>query len=441
MGKEASSFLSSFFAWMNENVKYAVLRNYELLPDTYHSRDIDLAICKKDYIDICIPLLKFIEKQNWKLVVLHKSYRLNTWVCAHLSDEGVCNIIQLDFFFNTSVYGLNLLSSGEIINKRCFNGKVYYADRACEFLDKYMYNRCVGAAYPEKYSAVRKDAEDCEFVKKAIEQVLGCISLDECDAVPKGRLLKNVIKYNFKHHFFRTIASLLTFEFCRVRNYIVSTGFTVGFSGPDGVGKTTVIDCFMDNMGPVFQKIHQYFHFRPALLSNIGEVAHKVGVKRDVDRNFSEPHRGGKTGSVNSFLRLMYYSFDYIVGYFVKVKPVIRGNGIAVFDRYYTDIICDSHRSRIFLNYKFLYWFGRLFIPSLDYNFLLTASPETILNRKNELDRRSVEDINAKIEYLSGKKGYYKIYNETSPEDAVKKILNIILDKQHRRNIGRISRR
>jgi len=111
---------------------------------------------------------------------------------------------------------------------------------------------------------------------------------------------------------------------------------------------------------------------------------------------------------------------------------------VVVFDRYYTDIICDSRRSRIYLSPKFLYWWGKLFIPSLDYNILLTASSETILARKRELDEEGINTINRKIDYLTGKKGYTKILNETSPQAAVYEILDYIFNEQHRKNLKRL---
>ena len=136
--------------------------------------------------------------------------------------------------------------------------------------------------------------------------------------------------------------------------------------------------------------------------------------------------------------RLLYYSLDYIIGYFVKVKSVVRITRLVIFDRYYTDIICDSRRSRIYLNYKFLYRFGKLFIPSLNYNILLTASSETILARKRELDEEDIRLINAKIDYLADKKGYKKILNESTPEVAVAKALNYIFENQHKKNLRRL---
>ena len=139
-------------------------------------------------------------------------------------------------------------------------------------------------------------------------------------------------------------------------------------------------------------------------------LSRSAGIKKEVDRNYSNPHRGGKTGKLNSFVRLCYYSLDYIIGYFVKVKSVTRITRVVVFDRYYTDIICDSRRSRIYLGPKFLYWWGKLFIPTLDYNILLTASSETILARKRELDEEGIKTINAKIDYLADKKGAFRVH-------------------------------
>ena len=194
----------------------------------------------------------------------------------------------------------------------------------------------------------------------------------------------------------------------------------------------------LGRIAPVFGTAHKYYHFRPALFGNLGEVAHSAGIKKEVDRDYSNPHRGGKTGKLSSLARLAYYSIDYIIGYFVKVKSVTRITRVVIFDRYFTDIICDSRRSRIYLGRKFLYWWKRLLIPSLDYNILLTASSETILARKRELDEEGIRAINDKIDYLSDKKGYRKVLNEKTPQAAVNEILTYIFEEQHKKNLRRL---
>ena len=109
-----------------------------------------------------------------------------------------------------------------------------------------------------------------------------------------------------------------------------------------------------------------------------------------------------------------------------------------VFDRYFNDIICDPRRSRIYLPYRFLDMWRKLFIPQLRYNILLTASTDTILKRKRELSREGIEAINARLDLLAPKRGYLKVVNDSTPDVAVNQILTHIFDKQHRLNLRRL---
>lgn len=434
-----SDFLKRIFDFLNKETVYAVLRNYEGLPFQNDSRDIDIAIGKEDFKKIRKQLVTLIEESGWYIVTYLNSDRLITWVCGTVHEDNRVDLVQLDFFFHTSVFGVILIENKEILQNRQFNGMIYHADKSFEFLDKYMYDRAVGADYPEKYRQTRIAAETNTIVKNKIREVFGTESLSSCDNAGKTSLLKAALKWNFRKFGLRTFGHYLRFEYYHIKNYLCSnTGFSVGFTGPDGSGKTTVIDMLIENLGEVFRKAHKYYHFRPALFGNLGEVAHSAGLKKEVDRNYNDPHRGGKTGVLSSLARLFYYSVDYIIGYWVKVKSVTRITRVVIFDRYYTDIICDSRRSRIYLNPKFLYGWGKLFIPSLDYNILLTASTDTILNRKRELDEAGIKAINDRIDYLENKKGYKKVLNESTPEEAVTQILTYIFESQHKKNLKRL---
>lgn len=438
MGNLATEHITNIIGLLNSKADYAVLRNFEGLPDHNKSRDIDIIITRKSYKQIKNELVNLIDRSGWKIITYLYSDRLITYVCA-CQEGNQTEIVQWDFFINTSVFGILLMDAEEFLVNKKFNGFLYYVDVECQFLDKYLYNRAVGAQYPEKYQATREKAEHSPIVEKKIKSLYGVNSVKECDKISGKKLLFSAIKTNLLQHPGQFLSNLITFLWTFWGNYLRSnTGFSVGFTGPDGSGKTTVIDLLLERLAPVFRTAHKYYHFRPALFGNLGEVAHSAGLKKEVDRDYSKPHRGGKTGALSSFARLLYYSLDYVVGYFVKVKTVTRITRIVIFDRYYTDIICDSRRSRIYLNYKFLYRFGKLFIPSLDYNILLTASTDTILTRKKELDEEGIRTINEKIDYLADKKGYKKILNEQTPEVAVAEILSYIFENQHKKNLRRL---
>lgn len=430
-----ADFLKAVFAFLNTNADYAVLRNYDGLPEFNNSRDIDIIIEKDIYANVKSQLIDVVEQCGWKIVTLLKSDRLVTWVCGNIAMDGSVNLIQLDFFFNTSVFGVELLPARYLLKSKSFNGKIYHVDIVCEFLDKYLYDRAVGAKYPEKYNAVKTSVKTNSDVISVLKKVFGVNSIEECD----GANGKKLLLHAFCSSPFSSLCKFFRFEYYRIANYLKSnTGFTIGFTGPDGVGKTTVINKLIDSLGVVFRDAHEYMHFRPTLFGNLGDVAHSAGLKKDVDRNYSDPHRGGKTGKVSSFLRLFYYSLDYIVGYWIKIKSVTRITRLVIFDRYYTDIICDSRRSRIYLSPKFLYRYGRVFIPSLDYNILLTADTDVILARKQELSIADVEAINKNIDFLASKKGYLKVLNNSSPEATVTSILTYIFENQHNINLNRL---
>jgi len=74
----------------------------------------------------------------------------------------------------------------------------------------------------------------------------------------------------------------------------------------------------------------------------------------------------------------------------------------------------------------------------LDYNILLTADRDVILSRKQELDEKGIDEINEKMNFLSKKKGYYLVINNGKPEEAVRKILTIVFEVQHLKNMKRI---
>lgn len=435
--KKTVEHITQIINLFNEKADYAVLRNYEGLPDKNKSRDIDIIITPES-LKKCEPdLLRLIEDNGWKILTYLNSDRLITYVCGRCDEDGV-ELVQWDLFINTSVWGLELMSAEEFLKYKTFNGFLYCVGVEAQFLDKYLYNRTVGAKYPDKYIQTRLAAEHSPIVEEKLSQLFGIKTVAECDAVKGRGLLWKVIKTNMKNPF-KMLKNVAKFCYTFVRNYICSdTGFSIGFTGPDGSGKTTVIDLTLKSLGDVFSSANTYFHFRPTLFGNLGEVAHAAGVKKEVDRNFSDPHRGKKSGVISSLLRLFYYSVDYIIGYFVKVKTLTRITKFVVFDRYYTDIICDSRRSSIYLPTKFLYAYGKLFIPSLNYNILLTASSDVILARKNELDKEDIDAINEKIDYLNGKSGYLKVLNEGAPEEAVNKIVSHILEEQHKKNLKRL---
>lgn len=418
--------LFSVFELLNSSSNYAVLRNYEALPQA-GGRDIDIIIDRSNFHAVKKQIVKLFINQGYKLWQYYKGGEMHSMVFVEA--KSPYNLISFDFLFSIYIKDVILLTSKDVLNTKIFNGKIYHVRRDMEYLSKFIYNKILKTPYPEKYKHIEREAY--ALYSQEIQNVLMELRISNTISLTS-------IKFHlYRKHFSRMLFAHLRYLVATISNFIQPQGISFGFTGPDGVGKTTVINQIVEILNKLYKSV-TVFHFRPTILGNLGEVAHTAGLKKEVDRDYSNPHRGGKTGVLSSFIRLLYYSLDYIVGYQRKVKYQVFQRKIVIFDRYYTDIICDSRRSRIYLNYKFLYGFGKLFIPSLDYNILLTAGTDTILARKKELDEEGIRIINKKIDYLAGKKEYKKILNERTPEMAVAEILSYIFEEQHKKNLRRL---
>lgn len=436
MMSERAKHIASVLQYLNENAGYALLRNYEELPEDNSSRDIDIIISREEYRRCKRELVATLIQGGWQVFSHLDNGRLITFVMAKVTDKQV-ELVQWDFFADSSVHGIELITSEEMLSSREFNGTLYHLSKEYEFLDKYLYNRAVGAEYPAKYSTLKSEMKDSPIVKDKLKQSFGTESVERVDNMQ--HLLLNALWCNMRRSPLKTAIKVIG-SLCRYKAsyFTADVAPTLAFTGADGAGKTTIIELLKERLSAVFGKATTEFHFRPTLIPNLGEAAYSAGVKKEVDREYDKPHRGAKSGVVSSFFRLCYYTFDYVVGYWAKVKPHTRITKVVIFDRYYSDVIVDSRRSSIYLNRSFLYGWGQLFIPRMRYNFLITANADIILSRKRELDREAIERINANLDYLATKRGYYLIENNGTAEEALVKILTLILEKQHNLNLKRV---
>jgi len=431
--EKPEALVPRLFEYLNLNCNYAVLRNYSGLPKNLYSRDIDILVLKNEFRKNKKQIVEIILKANFKIITYFKSDRMITFVCSSII-EGHINIVQFDFLFQSSIYGISIFDAKPLLDSRKFNGKVYHVTKEYEFLDKFLYLRFLNKEYPRKYHSLREEMEQSPSLSVLLMEIVEYRTIGEIEKVHSSVFKRKMIFSSLRKRPIKQIRMVIAFCWYYIKNMSTYKGFSIGLTGPDGSGKSTVIDLIIAELSKTYSDI-QLFHFRPMVIPNLGEAANKVKLKIKVDQDYSNPHRGKKTGKLNSLIRLLYYSVDYIFGYFLKVRPFLQRRNLIIFDRYYTDVIADGHKSRIFLNRQFLYWFGKLLIPSIDYNILLTATKEVILERKQELDEAGIYRINENLIYLDDKKGYYLVLNEGSPSEAIQKILTIVFEEQHKKNM------
>jgi thymidylate kinase len=158
----------------------------------------------------------------------------------------------------------------------------------------------------------------------------------------------------------------------RVRRWSQPTGLLMAVMGPDGAGKSTLIEHLVQAVGPAFQH-HRIFHWRPMLL-----------WRRKSKCDTSKPHGQRQHSCSWSIARLSAHLLDYWLGYWLVIRPLLARSGLVVFDRYFDDVLIDPKRYR----YGGPLWLARILqrvIPKPDLVLVLDASEKVLLSRKQEV--------------------------------------------------------
>jgi thymidylate kinase len=149
-------------------------------------------------------------------------------------------------------------------------------------------------------------------------------------------------------------------------------GLHLVFLGPDGVGKSTVIDAVQKDLSPIFLR-EKYLTFAPGILPARFETLKPDGPHSLPPRSFPA-----------SLAKAAWWSICYTVGYLVSIHSTLARAGLVVNHRYLPDAIVDPKRYR----YSGPQWILKALwrvAPKPHLLFLLDAPAEVIQARKKEV--------------------------------------------------------
>jgi len=150
------------------------------------------------------------------------------------------------------------------------------------------------------------------------------------------------------------------------------TGMMIAFAGPDGSGKSTLVENVVQNLAPAFRRA-EVLHLRPRLL----------GASRGA-RPVTDPYAAPARSALASTAKLAWFVADYVAGYLLRLWPCIVRSGLVAFDRYYHDLLADPRRYRYGASLGLARLAAR-FVPAPDLWVVLDASVETLQSRKQEV--------------------------------------------------------
>lgn len=214
------------------------------------------------------------------------------------------------------------------------------------------------------------------------------------------------------------------------RRILMPSGLWIAFLGPDGSGKTTVGDAYRTRLATLFYPARQrHLHWRPRWLPTPSQL---VGGGEE-DNLVTDPHLKAPHGQMVSFLRFFYFWLDFVVGYWIRVRPFLARAGLVTFDRYYHDFLVDPLRYRLNLPSWFILLMAR-WVPQPELIFVLDASAEVLHERKQELTLSEIEVQLVKLRDLATNNASVRIIQ-------VDRDVNEIVDELERETLTYLDQR
>ena len=432
---KCNNFVGKFFSEMNSNgIRYAVLRNYESLPESCGGSDLDIFVSSKDITKLGEILSKVSNSLDASLV----SYTASN-ACPKLCYLNTKEGIQMDIFVGAITYKTSVIVSEETIeeNTRTYNGIKVLDDslgNIIAFIKEILNNGKCKDKYiipitenKENYDRNNLAKNLAAFVDKFIDILYESIKSDK---IKESILVLTALgRKGIKRKSSKNISTFLS----KILRLFKQPGYTIAVLGTDGSGKSFIINSITPVLNEAFHNGIRYEHMRPNYLPSLAVAMGKK--KADEPTGVcSNPHGSKPSGFIGSLIRLTYYWIDYTWGYFKKVYlDKAFKTHVWLFDRYYYDYYIDQRRARLNLPSWIIKLYG-LFVPAPDLTICLGGDPEKIYARKPET---SLEEVKRQTKVLKEFASTYKkavwVDTTTTPEESIKAAMDAIVKMMSKR--------
>lgn len=444
--KRHGKILQNLIGGFNKaGIRYFILRNYEGLPYENKSKDVDVIIDPKK-VQKANNIIESIYRES-NLTHFYKVRFTNVY-CWHGMDINNRLSIHIDLIAGYNVKGYEVITFDELYRQTTEYNGLCVLNRYYEGLMVFIYKQ-FGYTNP-KLKQEYKDiiyttySQNPQFTTDLQTIVGQTLAKNITEAITKKdfdrmllyskQLTIQLKQYSFKKDPIGVLFRVIEFYWLKFQRIILNRKKyekTFSVMAPDGAGKTTFLESLLDDLAFYFTKEQGYFtllHFRPEILPNLGAIGEKTGIMKQ-DKNFTTPHRAKPAGFLSSLIRITYYWFDYVIGWFIYTSKDIQFDRFTVFDRYSYDLLVDPRRTRLGLPY----WIRKLYVilmPQPKFTFYLDVEPEEIFRRKQEL---TPDEINRQVEAyrkLVKSSKRFIVLNGNRPVEQIKDdAIKFILDK------------
>jgi thymidylate kinase len=363
---------------------YCMLTGYDELPENFDT-DIDFMVGPRDFERVPGMLAEIARDTGSRLfqVIPHevsgRAYLLTLQTGTDVS------LVQPDSASDYRHFGRLWLRAEEILAERRWHPQGFWIPGAAHEFTYYLIKRLNKRELKKEQGSrlARLYAEDPQRAATLLGRFFGKTSTQKLIAMAAdGRweaLIRNMEAFRSElrrrsvENFSQTLrSSALRLQHAGDR-ILRPTGGWIAFMGPDGCGKSSVIEAVSTEFAPAYRGVLR-FHMRPNFLKvRAGERAPVV-----------DPHGKPPRGFFMSIVKGIYMASDYFAGYLARIRPAMMRTHLVISDRYFYDILVDSKRIRYGGPGWLLRLIGRI-IPRPELTLLLNAPPEVLWSRKQEV--------------------------------------------------------
>jgi thymidylate kinase len=407
---------------------YCLLGACDDLPGAVHS-DIDFMVAREDFERLPRALKAAADTTGFRLVQELKHETTARYFVLAQSRPGKILYLHPDAAADYRRSGRTWLRAEAVLKRRRRHANGFWAAAAGDNFDYYLIKcidkgRLLKGRLEERQARLlsrlfAEDAQGCEealtlrFSQASAERIATACRTGEWEpVVQRAQALDEELLA-------RAPADSLSARFAeigrRLRRWAKPTGLWVAVLGPDGSGKSTVIEKMQAALAMGFRRTAR-FHLRPQWLrgTSAGEAA-------NLDSPNTDPHGQAPRGVLASVAKLIFFWADFGIGSWVQVRPLLVRSTLVIFDRYYPDLLIDPRRFR----YKGPRWLARLvgaLIPMPDLMLILDAPAEVLQARKREVSaEETARQVEAYREFAGSKaaRGRAVLVNAAAPVDEV----------------------
>ena len=412
-----------FLKYLKKNsIDYVITNGYEdLFSEKSTENDVDILFKKNDFLSIEETLKKFCDLNGFKIVQnYHQEVYAKNIFLYNQENQQILNLDIYGLFHRKHVI---FFSEEEIFNNKTTYKNINILAVHQEFIHYFLKKITKGELEENVFMYLRllflKDEINClktidTYFKKTGKKIKEAFLKDEIIEINQH---KKIFLSDLKKGT-PTLSYWLKDKIRILKRIILPTGISIAFLGPDGSGKTTVINGLVNANLPFRQT--NYFHLKP-----IENKEKKITVTTD-------PHKFKPYNKFKSFIKLCYFFFQYNLGWLKSIVPLRVRSSLIIFDRYYDDLIADNKRYRYGGGDKVAKLF-RSFIKKPALYFILVTDAETIYKRKQEVTFSELENQVEKYKSLVDNKRYFEIDVSKKPAKIVSNVTAILMKKMYER--------